>query len=57
MAFPDICNGVKFAIAHDLAPMAILHFQLASDNGSVENSVIYQNPGWPTVSGSAPNGY
>lgn len=44
-------NGVRFAMAHYLAPIAIQHFQLASSDGSIDNSVIYQNPGWPIVAG------
>jgi hypothetical protein len=49
-------TGVKFAMAHYLAPIAIEHFQLASDDGTAENSVIYQNPGWSLISGTAPTG-
>lgn len=44
--------GARFAMPHYLSPIAVEHFQLTSPNGSVEQSVIYQNPGWPTVSGS-----
>jgi len=47
---------VKFAMAHYLAPIAVEHFQLASDDGTAENSVIYQNPGWSLISGTAPTG-
>ncbi|MGA6118494.1 RagB/SusD family nutrient uptake outer membrane protein [Sphingobacterium anhuiense] len=44
-------NGVRFTLAHYLSPIAVQHFQLASTDGSVANSVIYQNPGWPTAAG------
>lgn len=47
-------QGVKFAFAHYLSPIAMEHFQLTSLDGSTENSVIYQNPGWSTQAGSAP---
>jgi hypothetical protein len=49
-------TGVKFAMAHYLAPIAVEHLQLASDDGTAENSVIYQNPGWALISGTAPTG-
>lgn len=45
-------DGVKFVMPHYLAPIAVEHFQITSADGSIENSVIYQNPGWPTVAGS-----
>ncbi|MBB2949532.1 RagB/SusD family nutrient uptake outer membrane protein [Sphingobacterium sp. JUb56] len=44
-------NGVRFTLAHYLSPIAVQHFQLASTDGSVANSVIYQNPGWPIAAG------
>jgi len=46
--------GAKFVMAHYLSPIAVEHFQLTSTDGSVENSIIYQNPGWPTVAGQSP---
>jgi SusD family. len=49
--------GVKFAMAHYLSPIAVEHFLLTSSDQSVENSVIYQNPGWPTTGGSGATGY
>lgn len=49
--------GVKFALAHYLAPIAFENFQLASPDGSIYKSVIYQNPGWPIQAGSPPKGY
>lgn len=39
--------GYKWAEAHYLNPIAIGHFRITSEDGSPENSVIYQNPGWP----------
>lgn len=49
--------GIKFAMAHYLSPVAIEHFQLTSVDGSIENAVIYQNPGWPLVAGNGATGY
>ncbi|MCY4780310.1 RagB/SusD family nutrient uptake outer membrane protein [Sphingobacterium sp. UT-1RO-CII-1] len=45
-------NGARFVMPHYLAPIAVEHFQLTSSDGSIEQSVIYQNPGWPTVAGA-----
>ena len=50
-------EGVKFAMAHYLSPIAIGHFQITSPDGSVGNSVIYQNPGWPLTAGNGAIGY
>lgn len=44
-------GGVKWAMAHYLYPIAVQHF-LITGNGSPQNSVIYQNPYWPTSAGS-----
>lgn len=49
--------GIKFAMAHYLSPVAIEHFQLTSVDGSIENAVIYQNPGWPLVAGNGATDY
>ena len=49
-------DGVRFTLAHYLAPIAFEHFQLASPDGSAANSVIYQNPGWLMQAGSVPSG-
>jgi hypothetical protein len=46
--------GAKFVMAHYLSPIAMEHFQLTSTDGSVDNSIIYQNPGWPLVAGQSP---
>ena len=46
-------NGFYFFEAHYLDPIAVQHFLITSPDGSsVENSPIYQNPGWPIVSGA-----
>lgn len=50
-------EGARFAMAHYLSPIAIEHFQLASPNNSITESVIYQNPGWPITGGSGAIGY
>lgn len=46
-------NGYNWIEAHYLSPIAFKHFLLTSD-GKAENSVIYQNPGWPIESGGKP---
>ena len=43
-------DGYRWANAHYLEPIAIQHFLItASTTGDPTTSVIYQNPGWPTV--------
>ena len=50
-------NGARFTMAHYLEPIAALHFILTSADNSAATSVIYQNPGWTTAGGTAPNGF
>ncbi|WP_299231907.1 RagB/SusD family nutrient uptake outer membrane protein [uncultured Bacteroides sp.] len=46
-------NGFYFFEAHYLNPIAVQHFLISSSDGvSVENSPIYQNPGWPIQAGA-----
>lgn len=46
-------NGFYFFEAHYLNPIAVQHFLISSPDGvSVENSPIYQNPGWPIQAGA-----
>lgn len=46
-------NGFYFFEAHYLDPIAVQHFLITSPDGaSVEESPIYQNPGWPIVAGA-----
>lgn len=45
----DIFNGYTFYQAHYLAPFSIREIELASPTNDVNNSNLYQNPGWPTV--------
>lgn len=46
-------NGFYFFEAHYLDPIAVQHFLITSPDGaSVEDSPIYQNPGWPIVAGA-----
>lgn len=48
-------NGLFFNDAHYLVPIAVQHFQITAPDGqSVDQSPIYQNPGWPIVAGSGP---
>ena len=49
-------NGFSFCGAHYLQPIAAEHFiKTASDRRSPELSPIYQNPGWSTTAGAAPD--
>ena len=47
-------NGYNFTPAHYLTPIAQSAFRKASEDGQLENSVIYQNPGWSKVAGQGP---
>ncbi len=49
-------NGYQFTPAHYLSPLGQATFrQTASgDKTDLETSVVYQNPGWPKVSGQGP---
>ncbi|GAF02839.1 RagB/SusD family nutrient uptake outer membrane protein [Saccharicrinis fermentans] len=45
-------NGLNFTEAHYLEPIAVQHFLITANDGeTISTSPIYQNPGWPTVSG------
>lgn len=49
--------GYSWCEAHYLNPIAITHFRItASDPNDPSTSVIYQNPGWPTVANEGPIG-
>ncbi len=49
-------NGFFFTEAHYLNPIAVQNFMnTAPDGKTIEDSPIYQNPGWSTVAGSAAN--
>lgn len=43
-------NGYKWKMAHYLDPIAVQHF-LITGNGTVTDSPLYQNPGWPVTAG------
>lgn len=47
-------GGYKFTPAHYLNPIPRGAFTAASTDMTVENSVLYQNPGWSTDAGSKP---
>lgn len=47
----EMWDGYTFYQAHYLSPFSALEIQLASPDGSVENSNLYQNPGWPSQGG------
>jgi hypothetical protein len=44
-------NGLKWAMAHYLSPIAVKHFMITSGSNDVANSVLYQNPDWPAAGG------
>lgn len=44
----DMYNGYTFYQAHYLSPFSYREMVLCSPNGDVNNSNLYQNPGWPT---------
>lgn len=46
-------DGLKFTTAHYLSPIPQKSFSDASPDETLENSVIYQNPGWPKLSGES----
>jgi len=50
----QVRDGYSWAFAHYLDPIAIQHMIITTPDGSgvPDNSVIYQNPGWPTVANS-----
>jgi len=50
----DSYKGARWAMAHYLSPIAVQNFTITSENGSIDSSPIYQNPGWPTVGGGTP---
>lgn len=47
-------DGITWTEAHYLSPLGFQNFLRASD-GNVENSVMYQNPGWPIQANGIPN--
>ena len=54
----SVFNGYRFTEAHYLTPLAQSVFRkssTAADN-NIDQSVVYQNPGWPKVAGQGPIG-
>lgn len=47
----SVFEGYKFTPAHYLTPLAQSVFRKSSTDGSLDNSVVYQNPGWSKVAG------
>lgn len=48
-----VWNGLTWTRAHYLSPIGYNAMVNASPTGKVDDSVIYQNPGWPTKAGQA----
>lgn len=48
-----VYDGLKWSKANYLEPIGFRDIQLASPNQASENSIIYQNPYWPTEAGIA----
>lgn len=46
-------DGLRFTRAHYLSPIPQKSFTDASPDDKLENSVIYQNPGWSMISGES----
>lgn len=46
-------DGLTFAMAHYLYPLAVQEMILTSSDDSADNSVIYQNPYWPIEAGES----
>ena len=44
---------MKWQKAHYLAPLGVNDLILTSEDGSIANSVSYQNPYWPTTASEA----
>lgn len=44
-----VWNGLTWTRAQYLSPIGCLVFVDSSTDGNKENSVVYQNPGWPTT--------
>lgn len=52
----SVFNGYRFTPAHYLSPLGQSTFRkTATDESNLETSVVYQNPGWSRVSGTAPD--
>ena len=47
-------DGYKWSMAHYLSPIAIQNFLITSVGGSMSDSPIYQNPGWPLEANQGP---
>ncbi|MDE6279114.1 MAG: hypothetical protein K2M05_03995, partial [Paramuribaculum sp.] len=44
-----VWNGLTWTRAQYLSPIGCMVFSTSSTDGKKENSVVYQNPGWPTT--------
>ncbi|MCH5319815.1 MAG: RagB/SusD family nutrient uptake outer membrane protein [Paramuribaculum sp.] len=49
-----VYEGYRWTRAHYLSPIGMNDFTAASEDGTVSTTVIYQNPGWPMLTGEAP---
>ena len=49
----QLWDGLKWQKAHYLAPLGVNDLILTSEDGSIANSVSYQNPYWPTTASEA----
>lgn len=51
-------KGYNWCEAHYLNPISIKHFRItASDPNDLSTSILYQNPGWPTVANEGAIGF
>lgn len=44
-----VLKGYRWVMAHYLSPISTQNFLITSGNNDVDQSPIYQNPGWPTT--------
>ena len=49
----EVWNGYQWAKAYYLNPISIRDLTLTSTDSQIENSVMYQNPYWPTVASAS----
>lgn len=48
----NVWDGYHFTRAHYLSPIGEENMKIASPDGTLDNSVVYQNPGWPKQNGN-----
>lgn len=49
----EVWNGYQWQKAYYLSPISVLDMTLASPDGTLEGTYLYQNPYWPTTASSS----